>query len=78
MKRRHALLAAAVVATAGVAAVPAGAHEGHASCKDAGQLAAFLAKTEHPLGQEVSAVARAGGVNEFIAGVHATVCESGL
>jgi hypothetical protein len=75
MKRKSAIVAVAVVALTGVAAVPAGAHEGHASCKDAGQLAAFLAEAEHPLGEEVSAVARVGGVNEFIAGVHATVCE---
>jgi hypothetical protein len=74
MKPKSAVLAAVVV-LAGVGAVPAGAHEGHTSCKEAGQLAAFLAKVEHPLGEEVSAVARVGGVNEFIAGVHATVCE---
>jgi hypothetical protein len=75
MKRKSAIVAAAVVALPGLTAVPAGAHEGHSSCKDAGQLAAFLAKAEHPLGQEVSALARVGGVSEFIAAIHATVCE---
>jgi hypothetical protein len=75
MKRTSAIVAAAVVVLAGLTAVPAGAHQGHASCKNAGQLAASLAKTEHPLGQEVSVIARAGGVNEFVATIHTAACE---
>jgi hypothetical protein len=74
--RRTTRLVAFTVAIAGFAAAPAGAHERHASCMDAGQLAASLASSAHPLGQQVSVVARVGGVDEFIAGVHATVCES--
>lgn len=65
----------AALACAAVAALPAQAHEGHGSCREAGETAAALAQTLHPLGLTlVSVAARDGGVNEEIAEVHATIC----
>jgi hypothetical protein len=39
-----------------------------------GELAAELAHVPGPLGADVSALARAGGVNEFVLATHTELC----
>jgi hypothetical protein len=70
-----ALLAGAV--SAGAAAVPAQAHEGHASCKAFGQTLSENAQTTQPWGQVVSNGAQAGFNSALVAEAHTVegLCE---
>jgi hypothetical protein len=69
------LLAGAL--SAGPAAVPAQAHEGHASCKAFGQTVSENAQTSQPWGQIVSTGAQAGFNSALVAETHTVegLCE---
>jgi uncharacterized membrane protein len=65
----------AVLSSAGLAG-PAGAHEGHASCQAAGQFAASQGQAlGSDFGALASQLARAGQADDFVAGVHASLCD---
>jgi hypothetical protein len=70
-----ALLAGAM--STGAAAVPAQAHEGHASCKAFGQTVSENAQTTQPWGQVVSSGAQAGFNSALVAEAHTVegLCE---
>ena len=69
----------AVAVSAGLAslglAAPAGAHEGHASCKGFGEFASTFAQTAQPAGQVVRTAAPHGGVAALVAAAHEGECE---
>jgi hypothetical protein len=70
-----ALLAGAV--STGAAAVPAQAHEGHASCEAFGHTVAGNAQTSQPWGQVVSTGAQAGFNSALVTEAHTVegLCE---
>ncbi len=76
---RKLLLTLAVVAIAGAAAVPAAAHEGHASCQAMGALVSGEAQDPafRPFGETVSGNARGGpepGAAWLVELLHKFVC----
>ena len=69
----------AVLATAAVWLVPGGAtaHEGHDSCRAAGQFAAGQAQQfGSGFGQAAAGLAQQGQADDFVASVHAALCAS--
>lgn len=77
MKKRVLAAVFAVSLTVPLAVpMPAAAHQGHTSCREVGQFAAFLAH-QGGLGEEASALARTGpnAVSTFVAGAHTALCE---
>ena len=70
--------AAAVIATTALslgATTAAPAHEGHGSCKAAGQFAAGLAQElGSDFGQGAASFGRLGQADDFVASVHADLC----
>lgn len=76
--RKVAAIAAALTACAGFTAVPATAHQGHGSCKPAGEFVSTIAQELTPLGQTfVKPAAHSGGqgVSDVVASAHASLCE---
>ena len=69
---RKILMAAVLVgvASTAAAAVPAQAHQGHASCAAFGQTVSENAQTAQPWGQVVSTGARAGFNSALVAEAH--------
>jgi hypothetical protein len=64
------------LATLAVAAQPAAAQQGHASCRAAGQYAAGLAQQLGAgFGATASSLAQAGQADDFVAATHAALCE---
>jgi hypothetical protein len=57
------------------AAQPAAAHDGHGSCRAAGQYAAGLAQQMGAgFGAAASSLARAGQADDFVAATHVALC----
>jgi hypothetical protein len=77
--RRKIMIAAllAGVVSTGAAAVPAQAHQGHASCEAFGQTVSENAQTTQPWGQIVSTGAQAGFNSALVAEAHTVegLCE---
>lgn len=78
---RKRILLAAVLAGAmstGAAALPAQAHEGHASCEAFGQTVSENAQTTQPWGQIVSGGAQLGFNSGLVAEAHTVegLCEA--
>jgi hypothetical protein len=72
--RRFTLSLITAVAFSGLAVPTVQAQEG-GGCKEVGQLAAELARAPGPLGADVSELAQAGGVNEFVLETQAALCQ---
>lgn len=69
MKARILTVAVAVV-SAGVAALPVSAHEGHGSCRTFGETVSANAQSERPWGQIVSNGAQLGLTSALTAEAH--------